>query len=111
MRNLKTLLIAILLTLTLLIATTYAIQMPRYAETLGWPAIHVFSPTEIVTISSAGDVAVSKDTVVSFDAEVTIYLNQNTTKTYLWPANRPLGIVSGVTTIHVSAAVNMAVMQ
>ena len=77
-------------------------------------AIQVFTPSvtlPIVTIAGAGNVTVSSYSVIMFQDDETIYYGADTTHTYALPANTPLGIGSGVTTIHVSAATAMLVLK
>ena len=104
----RSLLAALLLIflLTPALAMAASASMPKDANKV---TMQVFSPTEIVTIAAAGDVTVSGYRVIMFDNDVTIYFGSDTTDTYLWPANQPMG-TTGLTTIHVDAACKMLVM-
>ncbi len=76
-------------------------------------SIQVMAPpatSPIITIAGAGNVTVSDFTVIMFDEDVTIYWGSDTTHTYDLPANTPIGVSSGVTTIHVSAGCSMLTM-
>ena len=108
MKNFKRLITATLIAL-MLVASAYAVIIPR-GSAPGFPAIQVFTPTAIVTVSSASSVTVTSYTVVMFDSDLNIYINDASSATYSYVANTPLGIAAGVTTIHVDAACAMLVM-
>jgi len=63
--------------------------------------MQVFAPNEIVAISGNGSITVSSYKVIMFNADVTIQIN-GSGSTYDWPADTPLGIGSGVTTLTLS---------
>ena len=62
--------------------------------------IQVFAPTAVIDVSNTA-VDVSSYTVIMFEADVTIQFG-GTGSTYDWPANTPLGIGSGITSITIS---------
>jgi len=111
MKNFKRFFTSSLIVL-MLVASAYATMLPRGGAP-GFPAIQVFTPpasSPIVTIAGAGDVTVSAYSVIMFQDDITIYYGTDTTNTYLLPANTPLGIAPGVTTIHVDTGTSIMVM-
>lgn len=74
--------------------------------------IGVFTPNSpyVVVISGAGNVNVSNYRVIKFQDQVTIYWGSDSSKSYIHPANVPIGILPGSPVIHVSAATKMLVM-
>ncbi len=60
----------------------------------------VFAPNEVIDVTNTA-VDVSSYTVIMFEADVTIQFG-GTGSTYDWPANTPLGIGSGITSITIS---------
>ena len=75
-------------------------------------SIQVFTPdrtTPIVTVT-AGNITVSGYRVIMFDEDETIYYGSDSSNTYDLPANTPLGIGGGVSTINISADCGMMVM-
>ncbi len=62
--------------------------------------LQVFAPNEVIDVSNAA-LDVSSYTVIMFEADVTIQFG-GTGSTYDWPANTPLGIGSGITSITIS---------
>ena len=63
-------------------------------------SMQVFAPNEVIAVDN-GALAVSSYSVIQFDADVTIQF-QGTGSTYGWPADTPLGIGSGITSITIS---------
>ena len=64
-------------------------------------AAQVFAPNEVVAISGNGSLTVSSYKVIMFNTDVTIQIN-GSGSTYDWPADTPLGIGSGVTSLTLS---------
>jgi len=71
--------------------------MPMDANT---KPISVFAPNEVIDVTNTA-LDVSSYTVIMFEADVTIQFG-GTGSTYDWPANTPLGIGSGITSITIS---------
>jgi len=65
----------------------------------------------VVTISAASSVDVSGYSVVMFSVDMDIYWGADSTNTWPYIANTPLGIPDDATTIHVSAACKILVMR
>ena len=72
-------------------------NMPKDA---GLNTIPVFAPVNIISVDN-GTLTVSGYSVIMFNADVTIQIN-GSGSTYDWPADTPLGIGSGVTSLTLS---------
>lgn len=85
-------------------------QMPKdYAQ----QPLQVMTPpavSPIVTISAAGDVGVSKYSVIRFSDDLDIYWGTDSGNVWPYTAGDYIGIAFGVTTIHISGATQMMVM-
>ncbi len=66
----------------------------------GSRTIYVFAPNEVIDVTNA-TLDVSSYSVIMFEADATLQIN-GAGHTYDWPANTPLGIGSGVTSITIS---------
>ncbi len=93
--------IGTLLVLSLIVGGfAIAADLPIVGQGRNQTKVQVFAPTAVISVDN-GALDVSSYSVIMFNADVTIQFG-GTGSTYSWPADTPLGIGEGVTSITIS---------